>query len=264
MRDQADVFFTIGASHQVCEDYALSGRGPGGAFVVVSDGCSSAPQTDVGARLLTHAAAQRLRATSTLDVRSVVDRAAAVARHLSLPEGALDATLVAAWRTGARLEIAVAGDGVVVAMPRDAREEPVGWRIEDEDQAPGYPAYRGARLEAYCARFGRRWVSLSRGGRDVRRWPQPVRSAEDLWLRWSLPLSAVGGLLVASDGLTSFRRDDEPIEAMAIAAELTAFRTTTGAFLQRRARRFLGRTCKAQGYEHHDDIALGALLPEAA
>jgi len=264
MRDRADVYFTMGASHQVCEDYALSGRGPGGAFVVVSDGCSSAPQTDVGARLLAHAAAQQLRTTSALSLDALIVRAAAVARHLTLAAGALDATLLAAWRVGSRVEIAVAGDGVVVALPRAPEEAPVGWRVEDEDQAPGYPAYTGDRFDAYCARYGRRRVSLSRQGVEVSRWRQPIRERKDLCLRWSLPVAAVSGLLIASDGVASFRRDDEPVEPMAIAAELTAFRTTTGAFLQRRARRFLGRTCPTLGYAHHDDIALGALLPEAA
>ncbi len=50
-----DCFYSIGHSHKVCEDYALSGTiGDTLAYAVVCDGCSSSKQVDVGARLLAH------------------------------------------------------------------------------------------------------------------------------------------------------------------------------------------------------------------
>ncbi|GAH21715.1 unnamed protein product, partial [marine sediment metagenome] len=49
-----DVAFQIGKTHDICEDFALSGNfgSPGGGddcnYLVVSDGCSSSPGTDLG------------------------------------------------------------------------------------------------------------------------------------------------------------------------------------------------------------------------
>ena len=57
----ADAHFSIGKTHRVCEDYARAGLLPDGrAFAIVSDGCSSSPDTDFGSRLMTIAAQERM------------------------------------------------------------------------------------------------------------------------------------------------------------------------------------------------------------
>ena len=48
----ADHYYTIGNSHSVCQDYAISGLVENGAYAILSDGCSSSPDVDVGARML--------------------------------------------------------------------------------------------------------------------------------------------------------------------------------------------------------------------
>ena len=47
----ADVFYAIGSTHHVCQDFAVAN----GDFVILSDGCSSAKDSDWGARLLVKA-----------------------------------------------------------------------------------------------------------------------------------------------------------------------------------------------------------------
>ena len=44
----SDSFFAIGKAHTVCEDYARDGKIPDTerVFAIVSDGCSSSPDTD--------------------------------------------------------------------------------------------------------------------------------------------------------------------------------------------------------------------------
>ncbi|HYO91642.1 MAG TPA: hypothetical protein VEQ40_08400, partial [Pyrinomonadaceae bacterium] len=67
----ADSAFLIGATHAVCQDYAVAGNGTpderaavsnlqANPYVILSDGCSSSPDTDIGARLLVKAAEQVL------------------------------------------------------------------------------------------------------------------------------------------------------------------------------------------------------------
>ncbi len=49
-----DWFSSQGSQHRINQDYVLSGND----YVILSDGCSMAPNSDIGARLLTHSAKQ--------------------------------------------------------------------------------------------------------------------------------------------------------------------------------------------------------------
>src|SRR5437868_4207156 len=51
----SDCAFQIGAAHTVCQDYAVAHSGVP-AYAILADGCSSSPDTDIGARLLVKAA----------------------------------------------------------------------------------------------------------------------------------------------------------------------------------------------------------------
>src|SRR3990170_3536863 len=57
----SDSLYLIGKSHQVCQDYTYHGVTKWGLpYIIVADGCSSAKDSDIGARLLTHAAKECL------------------------------------------------------------------------------------------------------------------------------------------------------------------------------------------------------------
>jgi len=43
--------FQIGKDHKICEDYAISGHDPF-PYIIISDGCSSNLNTDIGSRIL--------------------------------------------------------------------------------------------------------------------------------------------------------------------------------------------------------------------
>ena len=58
-----DSAFQIGKTHDICEDFALTGtKNSIVPYTIVSDGCSSSPLTDVGSRILSFAAIVRLLA----------------------------------------------------------------------------------------------------------------------------------------------------------------------------------------------------------
>ena len=50
----ANSAINIGATHSLCEDYVIAQSE--GHYVILSDCCSSSPDTDIGARLLVKAA----------------------------------------------------------------------------------------------------------------------------------------------------------------------------------------------------------------
>jgi hypothetical protein len=115
----SDSFFTQGSSHKICQDYATHGPD----YAIVSDGCSTAVDSDFGARLLTLAAAAALNAGMEIGTESfygwVLDRAATYAQALDLPLDCLFATLVIAQKTDNKIVVTMKGDGVIVAKYPD-------------------------------------------------------------------------------------------------------------------------------------------------
>ena len=94
----ADHHFWMGKTHNVCEDYAMSGTSGGVSYAIVSDGCSSSPDTDFGARILARAALKHIYQAWSLEKYSdsVINTARSGALSLGLPQRALDATLLVA------------------------------------------------------------------------------------------------------------------------------------------------------------------------
>ena len=264
-----DACFFLGATHTACEDYALAGaRDDGQPYAIVADGCSSSPDTDVGSRLLAHAARRSLQlGHGRLDLGWAVRRAAACATLLDLPPTCLDATLLVATVGDGRIRVLVAGDGAVAARRRDSAVET--WEV-DCDGMPGYPSYAldGDRLSAYLTQAGRRTVVRRLDGRC------PERAGADLvpagpgrWrpgpdgLLWRLELDPdrYDTVVLLSDGCASFVDEArEPVPLAAVAAEVVAVKSGRGAFLRRRLRRFLKRAA-ARGWSHHDDLAAAAV-----
>jgi len=115
----ADSYYWKGTTHQNCQDYAISGTVYSGSLAtygIVSDGCSSSRNTDLGARFLCHSAKNALHNLFTCSIEEISNltdetkdpglgnlvlilknEILASARNMSqisrLPESVLDATL---------------------------------------------------------------------------------------------------------------------------------------------------------------------------
>ncbi|TDI48201.1 MAG: hypothetical protein E2P02_01580 [Acidobacteria bacterium] len=266
----SDACYFIGASHTVCEDYALAGElDDGRPFAIVADGCSSSAGTDVGARILARIARHSLELNDgQLDMAWVIRRAAACATLLNLGPTALDATLMVATMDGGQAKVLVAGDGAVAARRCDGSVET--WEL-DCDGAPGYPSYalHPARLQAYLDQAGARTVVHRLGGYPLDRSESRLRPPEphswstgDEHFLWSLELDPgrYDSVVLLSDGATSFTdAKGQAVSLQVIAEEVLAVRSGCGAYLLRRVRRFLKGAAK-RGFRHHDDLAAAGLL----
>lgn len=163
MRTISDSAFAIGYSHAVCEDYALHRWDE--HVAILSDGCSSSPDTDWGARLLCRAALQEvqearqrdkvfqelqaepdpvpdsLKRFFDLELVDIILKANEWRESLGLPSAVLDATLGLVRVTASQqIEVLLAGDGVVAARRRDGTGLDY-WVVDCSLNAPTYLSY---------------------------------------------------------------------------------------------------------------------------
>src|SRR5262249_18890024 len=132
-----DAIINIGSTHSICQDYALAKDN----YVILSDGCSSSPDTDIGARLLVKALDQRLNDAAGIEslhkesARITLDRA----NMLGLPAESVDATLLSIHVSGEDLIIACSGDGVILLESQTGVLDV--YSISSPSGYPFYPSY---------------------------------------------------------------------------------------------------------------------------
>lgn len=168
MKMHTDHYFHIGFAHlgggSPCQDYAISQVYKDAAMAVVSDGCSTGGNTDVGSRImaLTVMAAMRdhrdlnheVCATETpleIDIRQGIVLAG-TQKILNLSLRDMLATCIYAYVTPAGGFIHVKGDGVVAFKYRSGNI--VMSRFEWENNMPYYPAYKNGSLDSFIEAHG--------------------------------------------------------------------------------------------------------------
>ena len=266
----ADSAFRTGATHAVCQDYAVAGLcGRGRPYVVLSDGCSSSPDTDVGARLLVKAAERLLRESGGPPACGLAELHAEAARRalswaelLGLRPQAVDATLLTAHLNGEELVVGCTGDGVVClqttggALDVYAVSYPAGF--------PVYPAYahQPARLRALAdAGRARKEVTRLRAASAAERLrPESVSDGGAPTEVFSVKAAGYRFAALFSDGVQSFSHSGraEAVALEAVLPELVSFKNTRGAFVGRRMKMFL-KDCQSKNWRHADDLSLAAL-----
>jgi hypothetical protein len=273
----ADSAFRMGSTHAVCQDYAVAGacasaqsadcaEAPCHPYVILSDGCSSSPDTDIGARLLVKAAERLLResgATSASGLASLHVGAARLAlswaEMLGLPPQAVDATLLTAHLDGGELTVGCSGDGVVCLQTAEGALDV--YSVNYPDGYPVYPAYahQPARLRA-LAESGRACKKLTRlrgdsAGERLRQ--VDVSDGDAVTEVFAVMADGYRFAALFSDGVHSFLHAEAvPLES--VLPELVSFRNTRGAFAGRRMNMFL-KDCQRKGWRHADDLSLAAL-----
>lgn len=266
-----DAYYTIGRLHLFCEDYALHGWEPV-PHLILADGCSAAPDSDLGARLLAlnarhflprfaRAANERERLARHWPLgRRIVRRAARQARDLGLDSGVLDATLLIAWCDGATAHVHLYGDGCLAVRRADGEVATI--RVEYAENAPYYLSYLldPERWALYQEAIGEPATAQSihyrsDAGESVR------QERFDAPTVFSFDLAAFPVVAAATDGLDSFvaAETGARLDLRAVVGAMLDFQNLDGAFVQRRLRQTLVEYAQRRVF-NVDDIGLGAFV----
>jgi serine/threonine protein phosphatase PrpC len=261
---QTDIFRRIGATHAVCEDYIIEGNKPF-PFIILADGCSTAKNTDMGARILCHLAKQYVMYRQNdymfplFDYKEmgtwIIHNAELSARQLGLNVSCLNATLIISFFYKDQFHIYMYGDGTFILKKND--DELMIIDLEYTKNAPNYLQYQinsSARDDYH--RLGQDLIiTETLGERVVER-----KYAYDYNTFFTFSTELFPTLVVCSDGISSFVKDKVtriPLEE--IVPEVLAYKSTKGEFLKRRLKRAL-KIYDQNGIEHTDDLSVGTFL----
>jgi hypothetical protein len=215
--------------------------------------------------LLARLAERSLRSgAAELDLERLVRRAGRLASSLGLDPCCLDATLLTACVRGDLWRVTVAGDGVVAWQDRDGCVQ-----VRSISFAGGYPEYPSylaspERRRGFDAVPGNepilRRIILEPDGRTAHLAEERLPPGG---FHESGTIRDTAWVALLSDGAASFvARNDAgsstPIELGTVLAELLAFKSLQGVFVQRRLTRF-SQQCGTRGWGHQDDLAVGAI-----
>lgn len=265
----ADHAFYIGNTHNICEDYSLSGVVENGAFAIVCDGCSQSPDVDFGARALALSAKRTLSIGGT-DMRSdlfgkiTIDNLKHIDDNFPLHPHSLDATLLVTWVKGNEFTVNMYGDGIFFHLNNTSIRTV---HVDFESNTPDYLSYYldKVRLKEY----GETVVGNKRIIDSFVYKTETIDSRNTLGNEFFMkPFEPVtfkgmveeGDIIgVISDGANSFRKSDgSDIDWQLAVREFIDFKSTAGVFVQRRLG-FLKRQWTKNLINHYDDISMAAI-----
>jgi hypothetical protein len=247
MDNITDSIFQIGSTHSICQDYAW--HFAVGAFrgVALADGCSGAPDSDVGARILCRTAPAVIAAEWDLvragEWGTLGDKVAAAAQvvqeNLHVAQHALDATLMIFMHNEDTNEAMIIawGDGVIQVNDRQ-------WLLSYKDNAPHYLSYslnadrNAAYQETWDPKLCVNGLQATKPAPFTMFWDS-AEDVQDVWL--------------GSDGWETFYNDEGPLSIADVWKQATALKNLRGCYLRRRIQKML-KVNKDWG--HGDDCAL--------
>jgi hypothetical protein len=263
----ADSFYTIGSTHAVCQDYALSVVTENSAFAIVSDGCSSAPDTDWGARLLAKSAEIALRRGGGV-VQEAFKAADLLRYGLELDSNSLLATLGWILLKDTSFESCLFGDGNFVARSRKTGKLRVV-TVEFTSGGPYYLkyAFTAGDREDYLKKLGWGKYVITTIEDGVVQQTQEL-SVEEGCGGWvcRFPREDYDLVAVITDGLSHFTQKVQTptsitknsVKIDSVLQEVMAFKGYAGSFVRRRCHKAFAKF-KELGYTNEDDFGIGVV-----
>ncbi len=259
--------FYIGKTHKICQDYCSCAMHPQ-PYILLSDGCSSSPNTDFGSRILNQVVGDMLSSGQEFDSEEFINEAEEMRRLLNLPKESLDATLSCVYVKGERYYLHMFGDGVTVKTREDKNMEVV--LIEYLSGAPNYLSYNldPIRKKGYFDLYG-----LKKKISTYLLEPNGIvtglvikEDSEDTFYTENGSCIGYQSISLMSDGVLSFyellsggtSKIENAISLNDILLKLLDFKGFQGEFVDRRLQKFR-KDCEKINWFHSDDLSLATI-----
>jgi hypothetical protein len=279
-----NAYYEIGSSHRVCEDYAISGLHEGMAYAIVSDGCSSSEDSDVGARILSHIAKGVLiylkernlilsGAFPDIFKELILRKCLEVKTSLGLPTNVFDATLIISVVMDGKAVCIGWGDGYLAIV--DKNKMITFFEIKFTSGAPYYLSYEMSqgKKEAYQKEFGEGAIHFSNCNIDLSGIISNF-STKSCPIQDKPTLNRVGNITdisfitLSSDGIDTYQDDPrfsdidgkekKTYKASEMISSLVSYKSTAGEFVTRRMQRNKEDLNKKH-ILHFDDISCATI-----
>ncbi len=260
----SDCFFTGTRQHHICQDYALSVMKPF-PFVMIGDGCSSSPNTDIGARvLLQHFKKEVLRHVRDDDFDiSVFEHCKETIDRLGLEQESLDATLIICKVNDDLVDVKIFGDGNLIFCY--GNDETYHYELKYSNNAPFYLSYyfdidrqnqyiaslTSVSIKSEKLYFNNKIEEEIKYFNDAFDYTFTIRDHQYKNLKY---------VCIASDGLSSFfnKSTGENIPIDRVVKDVIAFKNHTGEFVKRRMYKLM-KDYEKEGIVNYDDVSVAAI-----
>jgi hypothetical protein len=285
-----DSHFVKGANHLVCEDYTAHGYICKCPYIVVADGCSSAKNSDFGARILVRSCELAINDyilsnrdgllagihSHTIE-QMILLRLRVILEALELSNASVLATLMFAFVYNNVLYLYSRGDGTISI--RFTRKDTGVSYIQTCHYlyASGAPYYLAYELDAndiamYHKRYAQAFTEIKYIGSGLNNpFTEMITSTYkyDYSVFESIALDEIilDHIILSSDGLDSYRRNKsmtpsfspETIDYQSVIARVKGFKNPVGEFVTRRVQKMETENIK-MGIEHYDDVSVAAMM----
>ena len=280
----SDSYFEIGSTHMVCQDYALHGQIDNMVYAIVSDGCSQAPHSEIGAQIMCHVAQYYINlfyhtgtlaecsmsTLASLFANSILTRADEIRKLYPIDKGALQATLFMVINFEQQAPLLLPnvpitrvfswGDGFIIEK-HDAMD---GRTIIHETHFPsGAPIYLVTDQAGYEREIGKIEVVNrihtidKKGTRSTEETPSSTYAGFHKEFRL---IDHLETLTLCSDGLKSYQDiDHKSIDLLTMAPAFVDYKSSNGVFVQRNMN-FMKIANKKLQRTHYDDVSTAAIL----
>lgn len=267
-----DSYFSIGGGHQVCQDYALHGTLDDLEYVVVSDGCSSAEYSEIGAQILCHAAKYHIilcyqtgvlngcssSILSSVLGNSILKRIDEIRKIYPITKNALEATLLIAVKIKSKVFVFGWGDGVIIECWNDS----IFVTKIDSDNSPFYLIYDKEQYREKKRELGIddpkiMHVLYQLGTEKV---TTETFSFDTPFIKYLPYFENLRSISICSDGILSFKdRNKEPLDLLTMVPEFIQYKSIVGDFVKRRMW-FLKKKVEKENWSYFDDISCGTIM----
>ncbi|MCK5876743.1 MAG: protein phosphatase 2C domain-containing protein [Candidatus Marithrix sp.] len=252
-----DHFCTIGSTHAICEDYIIQGNVPT-PFIVLSDGCSSSDDSDIGSKILSLTTKQILESSGKWPLEYLefgnllIDNSLEIIAKLGLPEEVLDATVMLAFLEQDEIVVYVYGDGCLLTKEHSGEINTI--EIEFTHNAPYYLTYwrEDEHLSQYAI-YDPKPLIL----KDFKHGKSSLKPFETQ-LIFHFPLQKFKYIAIASDGASQCLNihQQHKIPLQQLANDLFEFQDLTNNFVKLKTKKILQQYAQQSIYPV-DDLSIG-------